>query len=520
MIYRFGAFRLDTEAYELRASGAVVAVEPQVLALLRLLIENRERLVSKDEIVEQVWKGRIVSDAAIASRVKSARKAIGDDGAAQQLIRTAPKLGFRFVAEVETLPAAPAAASLQAEPPERGPVDPLVGRPSIAVLPFAVIGGSAEDAWIADALPHDLIAELSRLRWLFVIARGSSFRLRGIQASIEQVRTLLGVRYCLSGVVEVDGASITVTVELSDTRDEGIVWSDRVRTSLGAVHELRERIVQEVIGALELQIPLNEARRARLSMPETLDAWSAYHLGLNHMYLFNAEGNARAAALFERAIALEPGFARAHAGLSFTHFQDAFQGFRTDAAHASGLAQRFAEQSLEQDPLDPFCNLAMGRAFWLRGDLEASLPWLDRANAINPNYAQAKYCRAWTETLLGQGAEGQVNVDAALQLSPLDPLAYGMLAVRSFSHIVLDQPSEAAQWGERAARAPGAHALIELIAAVCHRLNGDDGSAAAWARSALNRRPGLNASEFFGAFPFRDRDVRRRIDDALKRLGI
>ena len=519
MIYRFGAFRLDTEAYELRASGAVVAVEPQVLALLRLLIENRERLVSKDEIVEQVWKGRIVSDAAIASRVKSARKAIGDDGAGQRLIRTVPKLGFRFVGEVEAPFATPTNASVQTEPQDREPLETQGGRPSIAVLPFAVIGGASDDAWIADALPHDLIAELSRLRWLFVIARGSSFRFRGSGASIEQVRTLLGVRYCLSGVVEFDGASMTVTVELSDTRDEGVVWSERVRTSLDAVHELRERIVREVIGALELQIPLNEARRARLSTPETLDAWSAYHLGLNHMYLFNADGNARAAALFERAIALEPSFARAHAGLSFTHFQDAFQGFNNDVTHATGLAQRFAEQSLEKDPLDPFCNLAMGRAFWLRGDLEASLPWLDRANAINPNYAQAKYCRAWTETLLGQGAEGQANVDAALRLSPLDPLAYGMLAVRAFSHVVLDQPDRAAQWGERAARSPGAHALIEMIAAVGHRLNGDEGRAAAWARSALDRRPGLTALEFFSAFPFREAGARDRVADALRRLG-
>ena len=520
MIYRFGAFRIDTEAHELRAGDVAVAVEPQVFALLKLLIENRERLVDKDEIVEQIWKGRIVSDSAIASRVKSARRAIGDDGVAQRLIRTVPKVGFRFVAETEVLSVSPALLSLQVEPEEREPAEVQGGRPSIAVLPFAVIGGDASDAWIADALPHDLIAELSRLRWLFVIARGSSFRFRGPEARIDQVRASLRVRYCLSGVVEVEGGAMTVTVELSDTRDEGVVWSDRVRTSKGAVHEVRERIVRDVISALELQIPLNEARHARLSSPENLDAWSAYHLGLNQMYLFNREANARAAALFEKAVALEPGFARANAGLSFTHFQDAFLNFKPDVAAAAVQAQRYAEKSMEQDPLDPFCNLVMGRAFWLGGDLEASLPWLDRANALNPNYAQAKYCRAWTETLLGQGAEGQVNVDAALQLSPLDPLAYGMLGVRSFSHMVLDQPDQAAQWGERAARSPGAHALIEMIAAVGHRLNGDIERAEAWARSAVSRRPGLTTSEFFGAFPFRDQHARVRITAALQHLGL
>ena len=195
------------------------------------------------------------------------------------------------------------------------------------------------------------------------------------------------------------------------------------------------------------------------------------------MYRFSKDGNALATALFERAIAREAGFARAHAGLSFTHFEDAFLNFAADAHEAATLAQRHAEASLEHDPLDPFCNLVMGRVFWLRGDLEASLPWLDRAIRLNPNYAQGKYSRAWAETLLGEGTAGRANVDAALELSPLDPLAYGMLGVRAFSHMVLDQSAEAALWAERAARAPGAHALIEMIAAVAHGLNGDEARA-------------------------------------------
>jgi tetratricopeptide (TPR) repeat protein len=257
----------------------------------------------------------------------------------------------------------------------------------------------------------------------------------------------------------------------------------------------------------------------RLGSPESLDAWSAYHLGLQQMYRFTKDGNARAAALFERAIAQEPDFARAHAGLSFTHFENAFLRFADDAPASAALAQRHAEASLEHDPLDPFGNLVMGRASWLRGDLEQSLPWLDRAVRLNPNYAQGKYSRAWAETLLGEGVQGQANVDAALALSPLDPLAYGMLGVRAFSHMVLDQPAEAAHWAERAARAPGAHALIELIAAVAHGLHGDEARAKAWAASARRRSPGLAAPDFFRAFPFREPGTVRRIARALDRLG-
>lgn len=515
MIYRFGAFRLDAAACELRNGEARVPLEPQVLALLRLLIDNRDRLVTKDEIVEQVWNGRIVSEAAISSRVKSLRQALGDDGAAQRMVRTVPKLGLRFVAEVEVAggpePSARSGPALDAPEPS--------SRPSIAVLPFAVLGDALGAAALADALPHDLIAELSRLRWLFVIARGSTFRFRGAEADLGAVRAALNAAYCLTGAVQVDERLMRLTVELSDTRDGGVIWSERFGAPHAAVHEIREQIAAAVIAALELQVPLAEARRARLSSPENLDAWAAYHLGLRHMYRFTADGAARAAELFRRAVELEPSFARAHAGLSFTHFQAAFLSFTDAPDEAAALARRAAETSLEHDPLDPFCNLVMGRAYWLRKDLAASLPWLERAIALNPNYAQAKYSRAWTETLMGQGLQGQSGADEALRLSPLDPLAYGMLGVRALSHLVLDEPERAADWGERAARAPGAHALIEMIAAVGHSLAGDHARACRWAASARARRPGLSADDFLSAFPFHDAAARRRIVHAFQALA-
>ncbi len=519
MIHAFEGYRLDTDTRELRFGDQLVPVEPQVFALLLLLIENRERLVGKDEIIDRVWGGRIVSESAVASRVKSARQAIGDSGGAQRLIRTTHKLGFRFVAEVESTQPPRASIAARADVARSAAVDEPAPRPSIAVLPFTLVGVAGPYGSIADALPHDLIVELSRLRWLFVIARGSSFQFRGSDAVIDRVRAALNVRYCLSGVVEIELDRMTVTVELCDTGHNGVVWSERYETGVGAVHEVRAEIARAVVNALELQIPANEARRA-LKSPENLDAWSAYHLGLYHLYQFNPEANARATAFFEQAIAKEPGFARAYAGLSFAHFESGFLNFADDVSQAAALAHRFAEKSLEHEPLDPFGNLVMGRAAWLRGDLEASLPWLDRANELSPSYAQGKYSRAWAGTLLGERADGSALVDAALQLSPLDPLLYGMLGVRSFSHMALDQPQEAALWGERAARAPRAHPLIELIAAVAHGLNGDDARANAWARSALIRRPDLKGADFLKAFPFRDPTTRHRISKTLVRLNL
>lgn len=504
MVHQFASFELDTDRRELRRSGKLIPVEPQVFALLQFLIENRHRVVSKNEIVARIWNGRIISDAAIASRIKSARAAIGDDGRAQGFIRTVQKSGFRFVAD--------AAIAVQPELPKSP--EPSQ-RPSIAVLPFERLGAREGYEAVCEALPHDLIVALSRLRWLFVIARGSSFRFR--TEEIDQARKALNVRYCLTGTVEVSNAALRIGVELSDA-ERGIVWSETYRGEPGAVHEICEAIVRSVVNALELQIPSNEAAREAHKSPENLDAWSAYHLGLHHMYQFSREGNTRAQAFFERAIAIEPGFARAQAGLSFTHFENAFLRFADDQACAAALAERHAEKGIEQDPLDPFCNLVMGRVSWLHGNLEASLPWLDRAITLNPNYAQAKYSRAWSESLLGQGWEGLADSDAARVLSPLDPLLYGMLGVRALSHIELGQRAEAAHWADRAARTPRAHALIEMIAVVAHSLNGDEAQARTWLNSALRRHPGLDAAIFLRTFPFRNEHTRKEIRTALARL--
>ena len=518
MIYAFEDFVLDTDKVELSAAGGTIPLEPQVFALLRLLIENHDRMVSKDEIIERVWGGRIVSDSAVASRVKSVRHALGDDGRTQRVIRTVHGLGFRFVAEVSAVTAQPLITIRSVTLAEAPLLQPAAtSRPSIAVLPFRLAGEAGPHAVIADALPDDLITQLSRLRWLFVIARGSSFHFRGDKAEIGHVRGALNVRYCVTGVVEVLDHSMTVSVELSDTRDHGVLWSERFQAELGAVHEIRDEIVRATISALELQIPLNEARDARLKSPGHLVAWSAYHLALQRMYRFNQEDNRAATALLKRAIALEPGFARAYAGLSFTHFQDAFLNYASDVPEATRLAQHYAEQSLEQDPLDPFGNFTMGRTFILRGDLEGSLPWLDRANALNPNYAQGKYSRAWSDAMLGRGPDTQANVDAALALSPLDPLRYAMLSVRSFSHMGLDEPAAAAHWADQAARSPGAHVLIDVIAVAAHGLNGDDAAARAWAETARARRPDVSAADFFRAFPFRDDATRQRIAEVLGR---
>jgi TolB-like protein len=515
MIYRFGRFELDMDKVELRSGGEVCSVEPQVFALLALLVDNRDRLVSKDEIIEKVWDGRVVSEAAVASRIKSARKVLGDDGKNQQFIKTIHRQGFRFVADAKI-----SRIGVGEQVARKGTemLADHTSRPSIAVLPFRTIGATGPYAAIAEALPHELITELSRLRWLFVTARGSSFRLRGSDADICEIGRLLDVRYCLSGTVEIAGTSLAVTVELSDTRNGGVVWAENFSRSVEDVHQIREDIRSQILAALEVQIPLHEAALARLTVTENLDAWSSYHLGLQHMYRFNRKDNAEATALFQQAIAREPNFARAHAGLSFVHFQTAFMHDSDDLAGEVALARRFALRGLELDPIDPFVNFTMGRTFWLEGDLESSLAWLERATSISPNYAQGIYARAWTESLAGRGLDGRRNVDLAMRLSPLDPLYYAMLATRAFTHMVIGEDAAAANWAERAARSPGAHVLIALIAVAAHALVGDEIRAASWAANVRSRNAALTRSDFFRAFPMMSEATRSRVSGALARF--
>jgi len=517
MIYRFGTFELDLATLELRASGEVRPAEPQVFALLALLVGNRERVISRDEILEKVWDGRVVSDSAIDSRIKSVRQVLGDNGSDQRFIKTVHRKGFRFVADAHLVGSGSAqvVGGAQAAVPPAGHGT----RPSVAVLPFRQVGVIGPYPTLVDALPHDLISELARMRWLFVTARESSFRLRGAEARPAEIGRLLDVRYYLSGSVQVIGSRLAVMVELTDTRDGGIVWAEHFDVAIEDVHQLREEIRAQTLAALEIRIPLHEAAIARLSVSENLDAWSAYHLGLQHMYHFNRADNAAALALFQQSIANDPGFARAHAGLSFVHFQNAFMHHTDDVAGEIALSRRFAERGLELDPLDPFVNFAMGRSFWPEGDLHSSLGWLERATTISPHYAQGLYARGWAESLAERSTESRQHVDLAMRLSPLDPLHYAMVGTRALTHMMQGEDLEAAEWAERAARAPGAHVLIAMIAVVIHGLAGNPAKADAWRENVRSRNPELSRDDFFRAFPMQSATARARVSKTLGVFG-
>lgn len=238
------------------------------------------------------------------------------------------------------------------------------------------------------------------------------------------------------------------------------------------------------------------------------------------MHDYTRAGNDAAEALFLRAWLLAPGFARAHAGLSFTHFQKAFMGHVPDRRVAIDTARRAAEKRLELDALDPFANLTMGRSFWLSQDLDTAMPWMERATSISPNYAQALYSRAMIETMSGRDGPGLADVERAMELSPLDPLLYAMRAAKALAHMAGGDDAEAARWADAAARTPRAHVIIFMIAAASQVIaGGDTRRARHWANVARERVPDASQKLFFEGLPVQDGQTRRRLSLALAELG-
>ncbi len=522
MKYQFEQFELDTDKLELTRLGEAVRLEPQVFALIELLVSNAERAISKDEINERVWGSRVVSDAAVNSRIRTARQALNDSGKEQRLIRTIRDRGFRFVGEVAT-PAASATITVANRQPGTKELtfeDRGSSMPSIAVLPLQLLSLDTRYEPLADAIAHEIIADLSRLRWLHVISRASTFKLRGSHSELGDVADILGVDYVLTGTLALFGDKANVSIELTSTRSDAVVWGENIESSLEELIELRVQLATRIANAIEMRIQKQQADTADNIATENLDAWMSYFRGIRHAHRFNAHDNDIAKHLFERAIALDGQFALAHAGLSFTHFQDAFVGYADKVDDSERLALATAERAFELDQLDPVVNLMMGRAKYVVGQWEQAEPWFDRCTTLSPNNALAYYNKALVHTMSGASKDIPELTGNALSLSPIDPLQYAFLAVRAIGYLSSGEIESAKHWSEQAANAPLAHHLIDVIAAVCNYQAGDLAQAEFRRNRAQQRAPGFTGSDYYRALPTQDERYIAAVDEAFKGLGI
>jgi TolB-like protein len=392
-------------------------------------------------------------------------------------------------------------------------------RASLAVMPFAentnhggVRGG------VADGLTCDIITRLAKLRSLFVIARGSVFALAERGIGPEEAGRQLNVDYVASGTVRQQTGRILVTVELVEARTARIVWAEAFDHKPDDAFAVLDEIGNRIVSSIASEIETVERNRAILKAPNSLDAWEAYHRGLWHMYRFTRTENEQAQHFFRMAVQMDPTFARAYAGLSFTHWQNAFQQW-AERRQESDRAFEAAGNGLIIDEHDPSAHWAMGRALWLRGSQDQSLGALERAVDLSPNFALGHYALSFVQSQSGDPQAAIGSSDHSRHLSPFDPLLFGMLGARALAHVRLGQFDEAADWALKAAARPNAHTIILAIAAHCLALAGRIDEARAFVASIRKTLPQYRIDDFLATFRFTP-DAEALFRQGARRIGL
>jgi DNA-binding SARP family transcriptional activator/Tfp pilus assembly protein PilF len=392
-------------------------------------------------------------------------------------------------------------------------------RASIAVMPFVDRSSEADKrGGAADALAYDVITRLAKLRSMFVIAQGSTFALRDRAIGPEEAGRMLNVDYVVSGSVRRNGRRFTVSADLIETRTARIVWAEVFDEKIDDALDVLDAIGNRIVASVAHEIEMVERNRAILKPPNSLDAWEAHHRGLWHMYRFNKTDNERARKYFSQAVELDPTFARAYAGLSFAHFQNAFLGWKKPKTEID-RAFDAAGKSLMVDDRDPAAHWAMGRALWLRGGQDQAVIELERAVDLSPNYATAHYSLAFVHSQSGDPHAAIAFSDHSRQLSPFDPLLFAMLGSRAISLARLGQYEEAAEWAMKSAARPNAHQHIMAIAACILGLAGRLEDANTYKARIHERVPDYAMADFLAAFRFSP-DAAAVFKQGGQRIGI
>jgi len=438
LLYLFEDCALDTGRRELRRGAALVPVEPQVFDLLEHLVRNRDRVVSRDDLISSIWRGRVVSESALASRINAARSAIGDSGEAQRLIRTLQRKGVRFVGAVEERARSGTAAGAAPE------------RPSVAVLPFDNMSGDPAQDSFADGMTEEIITGLSRLRWLFVIARNSSFTYKGRPVDVRRVAKELGVRYVLEGSVRRAGSNIRVTGQLVDAETGSHVWAERYHRRLDDIFAVQDEITQRVVNALDPAIRISELVRARRKPPESLDAWDHFVRGSSAFFAFKKPAMVVARQQFRRAIEIDPGFSAAHARLSMAHMLEALLDWSEKPRESLEAACSLARTAVALDDFDASAHAALAYALAGMRRHESAREAARRAIDLNPNSYDAHTSLGLACVLGGWPREAIPPFEAALRLSPREPLGWANYGFVAIAHYVTGAFEAAVEAADRA----------------------------------------------------------------------
>jgi TolB-like protein len=489
----FGDCVLDPERRELSRRSKAIAIGPQVFDLLVYLVQNREQVVSKDQLLDAVWAGRIVSESTLTSHINAVRKAIGDSGEEQRLIRTVARKGFRFVGDVreaqtsdgfEVLKTeikesretpAPSPTPSLAPSPASGPspVLTLPDSPSIAALPFQNWSGDPEQEYFADGVVEDIITALSRINWLFVVARNSSFTYKGRAVNVQQVGRELGVRYVLEGSVRKAANRVRITGQLIDATTGIHLWADRFDGTLDDIFELQDQVATSVVGAIAPQLERAEIGRSKRKPTESLDAYD-YHLrGMANVHRGTREAINEALTLFLKATELDPDFASAYAMAAWCHFWRKLNGWMGDRAQEAAEGARLARRAVELGKDDAAALARSGHALaHLVGDFDSGIALIDRALVLNPNLAAAWFLGGFLRIWRGGSDDAIERFARAMRLSPLDSEMYRMQAGTAMAHLLEGRFDDASSWAEKAFRELPSFLIVVGTMAASHALAG------------------------------------------------
>ena len=424
MIYSFEDYSLDVDRQELRRGADLVTVEPQVLDLLHYLIRNRERVASKDDLIAHVWKGRIVSESTLTSRITTARQAIGDSGEDQRLIRTIARKGVRFVGEVHESQNAPGAGTIAATPSEvaRSQAVPLSSRPSVAVFPFEAMAGDAELETFADGLTEDIITGLSRIKALWVIAPHTMLTYKGRAIDVRAVGKELGVQYVVNGSVRKAEGRLRMTAQLIETETGYHIWAAKIDRANAGLFELQDDLTQCVVASVQVQLIVSEGKAVAEKAKPSARVGDLLARSRERLYQATADGLREQISLTEKALALDPANGEACRLHAAGIWHQAYRGFIPWDRAAADRVMLFAQRAVVAGEADEYSHWAMALAHLMACQHERAIVSLKRALDINPSFSLGYGTLGTVLAWGGEPDESIANNELALRINPSDPL--------------------------------------------------------------------------------------------------
>ncbi|WP_063687260.1 winged helix-turn-helix domain-containing tetratricopeptide repeat protein [Bradyrhizobium stylosanthis] len=520
MTFQFEDFLLDPERRELRQADALVALEPQVFDLLTYLVRNRERVVTRDNLLDAIWNGRVVSESTLTSRINAARRAVGDNGDDQRLIRTVARKGVRFVGAVTELAGAaarPAETDAWHAPPPAGL--PLPDRPAIAVLPFTNMSGEAGQDYFSDGISEDIITALSKLRWFFVIARNSSFIYKGRAVHLRQIADELGVRYVVEGSVRKDGERVRITAQLNDVATGSHLWAERYDRELADVFAVQDEITEAIVAAIEPQLYAAESFRAQRKPPDSMDAWDLVMRALSHYWRVTRQDHVVAQALLEKAIALDPSYGKALGLLGTSYMFTAHMGWM-EMASAIPAAERAARAAIRADDEDAWAHNALGHVHLFARRFEDSLAEFETALRLNPNFALAQGYHGLALSYCGRWQEADEAARRAIRLSPRDPYAPVYFGIAAYARFLGGDYAEAIRLSQESLRQRGDFVGGHRVLTAAAGMAGQTGIAHAALKELRRAQPNISLAWIAEFMPIKLAADRERYLEGFRRAGL